>query len=171
MSDDDHEGLDDLTRDELAERDGPGYAVACVLDEWKQRLHGLTSSDHGAGLFLDLLAIEGWRVERIEVPSWPVPAGPIHVSYLSGASDEESERARLAVIETALGILNEQSDTPGRLPTVTVGQESTPEYLLVLHAYREAHRQPTAGMPAIPTAAEVNQAVTWWNEQQRGQHG
>jgi len=65
MADDDHEDLDVRTRADLAELDGPAYTVACVLDDWNRRLHGITSSHHGAGLFLDLLAAEGWRVEPI----------------------------------------------------------------------------------------------------------
>jgi hypothetical protein len=69
MSEDEHEDLDALRRSDLAELDGPAYTVACVLDDWNRRLHGVISSDHGAGLFLDLLAAEGWRVEPIVVPT------------------------------------------------------------------------------------------------------
>lgn len=58
--------LDMLTRAELAELPGPARAVADVLDEWTIRRHGIASSHHGAGLFLDLLAAEGWRVEPID---------------------------------------------------------------------------------------------------------
>lgn len=70
MTDDEHEDLDALTRSDLAELDGPAYTVACVLDDWNHRLNGLTSSSHGAGLFLDLLAAEGWRV----TPIGPLPS-------------------------------------------------------------------------------------------------
>lgn len=68
MADDDPEDIDLLKRSELAELDGPAYTVACVLDDWLHRLHGVTSGSYGAGLFLDLLAAEGWRVEPIDVP-------------------------------------------------------------------------------------------------------
>jgi hypothetical protein len=57
-----HEDLDQLTRDQLADLDGPAHAVAAVLDEWNHREHGVTSSSHGVGLFLDLLAAEGLQV-------------------------------------------------------------------------------------------------------------
>lgn len=63
---DEHEDLDRLTRAQLGELDGPAATVADVLDEWLVRLHGVTSSSHGAGLFLDLLAAEGWRVTAID---------------------------------------------------------------------------------------------------------
>lgn len=63
--------LDWLTRDQLAELDGPAYTVACVLDDWNRQLHGVISSHHGAGLFLDLLAAEGWRVTPID-PGPPI---------------------------------------------------------------------------------------------------
>jgi hypothetical protein len=79
MTDDDPEDLDTLTRADLAELDGPAYTVACVLDEWRARLHGITSGQHGAGLFLDLLAAEGWRVTQTDVPSLETlltPCGP-----------------------------------------------------------------------------------------------
>jgi hypothetical protein len=161
MSDDDHEDLDALTRAELAELDGPASTVATVLDEWNHRLHGLTSSSHGAGLFLDLLAAEGWRVTPINAPdldgllaaprpmasvefppdttdeeiirfrvAWTeagggplqlkregdqrpftgvqVPSEPVRVTYLAGVSEEELERARQAVLESATAVLREQ---------------------------------------------------------------
>jgi hypothetical protein len=58
--------LDDLTRGQLAELVGPAYTVACVLDDWNHRPHGITSGNHGVGLFLDLLAAEGYRVTAID---------------------------------------------------------------------------------------------------------
>ena len=58
--------LDRMTRDQLAELPGPEHAVAQVLDEWNHRSHGLISSSHGVGLFLDLLAVEGYRVTPIQ---------------------------------------------------------------------------------------------------------
>lgn len=60
----DHEHLDRLTRDQLAELDGPAHTVASVLDEWNHREHGLVSSHHNVGLFLDLLSAEGLQVTR-----------------------------------------------------------------------------------------------------------
>jgi len=66
---DDTEDLDTLTRGQLAELPGPAWDVARVLDEWRLRLYGLTSGHHGAGLFLDLLAAEGYRVTPIAVPA------------------------------------------------------------------------------------------------------
>lgn len=62
--------LDDRTRGELAELPGPAWDVAHILDEWLFRSHGVTSSSHGVGLFLDLLADRGYRVE----PIGPTPA-------------------------------------------------------------------------------------------------
>lgn len=61
--------LDDLTRGELHELDGPAGLVADVLDEWLYTTHGITpSGTHGVGLFLDLLAGAdpvGYRVTPI----------------------------------------------------------------------------------------------------------
>lgn len=93
---------------------------------------------------------------------------PIEATYMTGVSDEEIVRARQAVLETALQIVDEQADKPARLPTVIVGQEPTPEHLLVVRAYRHAHGQPTVQY-GLPRAAEVNQAVTWWNQRQETQ--
>lgn len=69
MTDEMDRDPDTLTRGELAELPGPIYDVARVLDDWLQYAHGIASSHHNAGLFLDLLAAEGYRVEPIEVPS------------------------------------------------------------------------------------------------------
>lgn len=64
--------LDDLTRGELAELAHlPAATVADVLDEWLLRAHGITSSAHNVGLFLDLLAADGYRVEPID-PGPPI---------------------------------------------------------------------------------------------------
>jgi hypothetical protein len=54
-----HAHFDHVTRDELPV---DAHAVADTLDEWIHRAHGLTSSAHGAGLFLDLLAEHGYRI-------------------------------------------------------------------------------------------------------------
>ncbi|TDD37851.1 hypothetical protein E1287_07280 [Actinomadura sp. KC06] len=64
----DGEALDRMTRAQLAELPGPERTVADVLDEWNRREHGVISSSHGAGLFLDLLAAEGYRVTPIDAP-------------------------------------------------------------------------------------------------------
>jgi len=72
--------LDDLTREQLAEMDGPARAVADVLDDWVCRRHGILSSHHGVGLFLDLLAAEGWRVT-------PIDPGPPLDQLLPPATD------------------------------------------------------------------------------------
>lgn len=58
--------LDTLTRADLAELPGPASTLADVLDEWNHREHGVTSSHHGVGLFLELLADRGYRVTPIE---------------------------------------------------------------------------------------------------------
>lgn len=92
---------------------------------------------------------------------------PVEATYMTGVSDEELQRARQAVLETALQIVDEQQPPPGRVPTVAVGGEYSPEHRYVLRAYRRAHGKPTVvGEPPNPTAAEVNQAVTWWNQRQ-----
>jgi hypothetical protein len=60
---------DDLTRAELAELAHLPWAdVANVLDEWNRRTHGVLSSHHGVGLFLDLLNEAGWHLVRNEPP-------------------------------------------------------------------------------------------------------
>jgi hypothetical protein len=61
--------LDDLSRGELHELGMPGV-VSDVLDDWLHDHHGVTSSHHGVGAFLEALAAEGYRVEKIEVPSF-----------------------------------------------------------------------------------------------------
>jgi hypothetical protein len=60
---------DDLTRGELAELAHlPWPDLAATLDEWKSRLHGVHSSAHGVGLFLDLLGEHGWEITRKPSP-------------------------------------------------------------------------------------------------------
>lgn len=90
---------------------------------------------------------------------------PIEVTYMAGVHDEEFEAAKQAVLETAVALYDEQQPPPGRVPTATVGQDFTPEHRYVLRAYRQAHGQPTVGA-GMPTAVEVNGAVTWWNQRQ-----
>lgn len=51
--------LDRMKRDDLPRA---GRAVADVLDDWLVRQFGITSGSHGAGLFLDLLADEGYEI-------------------------------------------------------------------------------------------------------------
>lgn len=65
--------LDTLTRDQLAEFPEPVPDVVHTLDEWLSRQHGITSSHHGVGLFLDLLAERGYRVEPIQVTQLTLP--------------------------------------------------------------------------------------------------
>lgn len=62
--------LDELTRAQLGEYDDRAAKVADVLDDWLHRAHGVTPSAHNVGLFLDLLAAEGYRVEPIEAPTF-----------------------------------------------------------------------------------------------------
>ena len=65
--------LDDLDRDQLWETglgDMPGH-VANVLDDWLHQCHGVLSSSHNTGTFLDLLAAEGFRVTPID-PGPPI---------------------------------------------------------------------------------------------------
>ncbi len=70
MATDDQPDLDDLTRAQLAETDETAYEVAMALDDWRFAEHGILSSSHGAGHFLELLAARGYRVERIEAPAF-----------------------------------------------------------------------------------------------------
>lgn len=72
MTDDSYD-LDRLPRAELAETelgDMP-YDVAKVLDIWLHEQHGVTSSHHGVGAFLDELAAAGYRVTAID-PGPPI---------------------------------------------------------------------------------------------------
>ena len=62
--------LDELTRDQLGEYDDRAAKVADVLDAWLLGAHGRVSTGHNVGLFLDLLAEQGYRVEPIEAPSF-----------------------------------------------------------------------------------------------------
>ena len=67
------EDLDARPRAELRETelgDMPGD-VADVLDDWLLAQHGVTSSRHGVGAFLDELAAVGYRVTRIN-PGLPI---------------------------------------------------------------------------------------------------
>ncbi len=64
--------LDRLSRAELRETelgDMPGD-VADVLDDWLSRNHGVLSSSHNVGDFLDALAAAGYRVEKIQAPEF-----------------------------------------------------------------------------------------------------
>lgn len=68
----DFDDLDRMSRTELAEWAHKPYAdIASTLDEWLSREHGVYSSSHGVGLFLDLLADHGLSVVRDEVPPLP----------------------------------------------------------------------------------------------------
>jgi hypothetical protein len=72
MKDGDSYDLDSLPRAELREGelgDMPGD-VADVLDEWLTQ-HGVMSSNHGVGAFLDALAAVGYRVTKID-PGPPI---------------------------------------------------------------------------------------------------
>lgn len=57
--------LDDLTRGQLHELGMPGV-VSDILDDWLHEQHGVTSSHHGVGAFLDALAAAGYRVTAID---------------------------------------------------------------------------------------------------------
>lgn len=57
---------DDLARGELAEYDPMWRAVADTLDEWLFRMHGVISSHHNTGCFLDLLVLQGYDVVKRE---------------------------------------------------------------------------------------------------------
>lgn len=92
-------------------------------------------------------------------------AEPDPVAVESAPTPEQAEAAKQAVLETAVALYDEQQPAPSRVPTVTVGQEFTPEHRYVLRAYRQAHGQPTVGAGSL-TAVEVNGAVTWWNQRQ-----
>lgn len=66
-------GLDRLPRAQLRDAglgDMPAD-LADVLDEWLHRNHGVLSSSHNVGDFLDSLADAGYRVERID-PGLPI---------------------------------------------------------------------------------------------------
>lgn len=58
-----NERLDTFTRDQLTDT---GYItvadLADVLDEWLLTQHGITSSSHGAGHFLNLLHARGYHL-------------------------------------------------------------------------------------------------------------
>jgi hypothetical protein len=59
--------LDDLTGAELSELDGPAWTVAGVLLDWLWLTRQIPPNrNHSVGTFLDLLAAEGYRVEKIE---------------------------------------------------------------------------------------------------------
>lgn len=65
--------LDSLRRDQLRETeygDMPGD-LAEVLDDWLHREHGVLSSHHRVGSFLEELAARGYRVTRID-PGPPI---------------------------------------------------------------------------------------------------
>lgn len=69
MSDTD---LDRLRRAQLGDTElGPMPAVlAGVLDDWLFQQHGVTSGSHGVGLFLDLLAADGYQVTATAAPDF-----------------------------------------------------------------------------------------------------
>lgn len=71
MAEDYEHEPDDLTRAALADLNPMWSAICGVLDDWLLRQHGVTSGHHGVGLFLDLLAADGYRVEAID-PGPPI---------------------------------------------------------------------------------------------------
>ena len=69
--------LDLLTRAQLAEMPHLPWAdIASTLDELLAREHGLFSSAHGVGLFVELLAERGWQVTRLPEPVTPLLPPP-----------------------------------------------------------------------------------------------
>ena len=76
------EHLDRLPRAELAvtELGEMPYHVAQVLDAWLFEQHGVSSSHHGVGAFLDGLAAAGYRVT-------PIDPGPSFAELLPPATD------------------------------------------------------------------------------------
>jgi glycine/D-amino acid oxidase-like deaminating enzyme len=58
--------LDRLSRDQVRELDPLYGPVIDVLDDWLFAQHGVTSSHHCVGAFLDALAAAGYRVTPIE---------------------------------------------------------------------------------------------------------
>lgn len=64
--------LDRLPRAELAETQHGNMpaVVAAVLDQWLFEQHGVASSHHNVGAFLDALAADGYRVTRVEAPEF-----------------------------------------------------------------------------------------------------
>lgn len=74
--------LDDLPRAQLRDTglgDMPGD-LADVLDDWLHQYHGVLSSHHNVGAFLDLLAAAGYRVA-------PIAVGPPIGQLLPSAGD------------------------------------------------------------------------------------
>lgn len=192
--------LDTLTRGELAELDGPAHTVAGVLDDWLHRLHGITSGQHGAGLFLDLLAAEGWRVERIQVPELssllPAPSGPQQITdpafpdlvgVVGGplipckvteitATTAPTERVEATgdldahYEHTQRYVIRYQPATWPRdqlMPAFVWGDKGW-WYRQALTEYWDAH-----DLTPKPHAApdEVQRAVDWWNQRAGGEPG
>jgi hypothetical protein len=122
--------LDALTRGQLAELDGPAATVADVLDDWIMRRFGKTSSHHGAGLFLELLAAEGYRVEKISAPelSALLPPEDVHDGQTCGFRWESDAGGRTGTHQC------------GNTPHELAGQHSCPcgaarPGVLITHAY------------------------------------
>lgn len=92
---DDFEHLDRVRRDDLPEMP---HAAAAALDEWTARQHGILSGSHAVGLFLDLLAEQGYTVatrQPEEIVEWTVwerraGSGPFVHGQL-GDDDREPE--------------------------------------------------------------------------------
>lgn len=70
--------LDSLPRSELAatELGEMPYRLAQVLDTWLHTQHGVLSSHHGVGAFLDELAAAGYRVTPIDPFEELIPPSP-----------------------------------------------------------------------------------------------
>lgn len=95
----DIEDLDSLTRDQLGEIDPMHRVLADVLDDWVVRRFGILSGHHGIGLFLELLAAEGYRVVANQKPyivegspsgEWSVLRTDIAAEYVTSASTREA---------------------------------------------------------------------------------
>lgn len=54
--------LDNLSRDQLARLEGCAAALAAALDAWLFRTHGIASSSHNVGTFLEELDASGLSV-------------------------------------------------------------------------------------------------------------
>lgn len=69
MSDPDVD-LDMLDRAAVRELGGAPAVLVDVLDDWLFQAHGTSSSAHYVQMFLELLAVAGYRVTPIDAPAF-----------------------------------------------------------------------------------------------------
>jgi len=127
--------------------------------------------------FPDRIGVAGGPMAPCRVTEFSITTAPTVREYYDGGVHVRDQTAQHVIryeLPAALsGLAGDPVALFGRVPVVVVGQELSAVHALVLDAHRRSRGLPPwlrrePGSPLTPRAAEVNEAVTWWNEWQDG---